>query len=103
MKINLSHGAAMVVSCFIFACTTNAQVVDKPNARIEKTAVADRLSQYQLDAAFRRQSQINEATGDFRNEYELCCIVFHDDFKLLSKVFEHFQKILTRVSMTTAS
>ena len=77
------------LSNFLTSCNSSAQLSD----RMEANSVnQERLTQFQLDAAFRRQSIINESTSDPTNNYAVCCVVFHADIEMLTKVFAHFRE-----------
>lgn len=72
-------------------CVSPTQAEYELAADIQDTSKPKRLTQFQLDAAFRSQSMINEATADRSDDYEVCCVLFYEEYEALEKVFTHFK------------
>ena len=78
------------------ACSSISNADDPIIISTELQEKKERFSQYELDTIFRNNSREFAKALDTFGEFETCCVLFHYDMKMLMKVFEHFEKNVSK-------
>jgi len=93
MQRNLSQLVLMLASCLWLSGCVAASEPSSPIIITQQTAgKSERFTQFELDVAFRKQIREDEKATDPEAKFDVCCVVFRDDIKMLSNVFTHFEK-----------
>jgi hypothetical protein len=80
------------MSLLVLGCVGASNASDPVIIMQQTAGQSERFTQFELDVAFRTQAREDEKALDPENKYNVCCVLFYDDVKMLANVFTHFEE-----------